>query len=116
MLTDEPPNVVSEKGLRDLLDEGYQALVVCQRSVEKRGPQWSGSWIVWALGGDGRGNRLLVTTRGSLAPREFKNTNGLIAFLRRMGFDPVSIPLGKDSRAVQASAAAAEASDREPSR
>ncbi len=102
MLANEVPNVVSEEGFRSLIDEGYQAVVLCLAEVEKRHTQWSGRWIVRAVGGEGQTDRTLVTSRGHMRAREFKTTLGLISFLYELGYETVSIPLREGTRAVQA--------------
>ena len=101
MLAEEAPNVVSAEGLRLLLDDGYQVVVVCEGESRKRDTQWAGRWIIRALGADERSERILVSSRGNLRAREFKTTLGLISFLQEMGFDTVTIPLREGSRAVQ---------------
>ena len=101
MLNNEAPNVVSEDGFRLLLDEGYQAVVVCHSEVEKQGTQWTGRWTLWAVGSEEGSNRLLVSARGHLKPREFKTTLGLIGFIRKMGFEAAVIPFREGARAVQ---------------
>ena len=111
MLGNEAPNVVSKEGFRLLMDEGYDALVICQEAAERRDNQWSGRWSVWALGGEGRGNRVLVSARGPLQPREFKTTFGLISFLQEMGFNAVTIPLDRGTRSLQMRAGTADPVD-----
>jgi hypothetical protein len=101
MLSSAAPNVVSKEGFRLLLDDGYQAAVVCEVAAEMRHTQWAGRWIVRALGGEGRGDYILVSTRGNLRAREFKTTLGLISFLHEMGFENVCIPLREGTSAIQ---------------
>ena len=101
MLIDEAPNVVSEEGFRLLLDEGYEAVVVCHSGLEKVGVQWAGRWTAWVSHAERPDRRLLVSSRGQLKPREFKTTLGLIGFLRKMGFASATIPFHEGARAVQ---------------
>lgn len=101
MLKDEAPNVVSRDGFRSLLDDGYQAAVVCEAAGKLRDNQIAGRWSIRALGGDGRGDYILVSVGGNLRPRQFKTTLGLINFLHEMGFETVSIPLREGTSAVQ---------------
>lgn len=116
MLADEAPNVVSAEGFRLLLDEGYQALVVCHGPVEKKHNQWAGSWTVRAVAGDRRDERLLVVSRRELRPREFKTTLGLIGFFLDMGFASVSIPIREGGRTLHGRDAAPDARGPRPDR
>lgn len=101
MLKNEAPNVVSRDGFRLLMDDGYQALVVCEVAGKQRDTQWAGRWSIRALGGAGRGDYILVSTTGNLRAREFRTTLGLINFLHEMGFETVSIPLREGTSAIQ---------------
>ena len=121
MLGNEAPNVVTKEGFRGLMDEGYDALVVAQEDAERKNNQWNGRWSVWALGGKGRGDRILVSTRGITAgglldAREFKTTFGLIGFLQEMGYSTVAIPLEKGVGALQVRPAARATGGAEASR
>lgn len=114
MLANEVPNVVSEEGFRLLLGEGYDAQVLCLEDPEKRQTQWHGRWAVRALGGEGRTDCVLVTTRGhrgALQAREFKTSLGLISFLVQMGFEIVSLPMRAGIRVVQTKPAIRNSSD-----
>lgn len=111
MLADKAPNVVSQEGLRVLLEQGYQAVVVCEEPVERRDTQWRGRWTVRASGSEGGDDFIVVSTRGHLRPREFKTTLGLISFLYDMGIETVAIPLREGTRALQSRPGAAVAPD-----
>lgn len=112
MLRDEAPNVVSRDGFRSLLEEGYQAAVVCEAGGKVRDNQLAGRWSVRLLGGEGRSDYVLVSLGGNLQARQFKTTLGLISFLYEMGFETVSIPLREGTSAIQPRPE--RASDRSP--
>ena len=97
-MLEEAPNVVTEEGLRGLLAQGYRAEVVCRETGEKRHNSWYGTWVVRAIGPDGRDEKLLVTSRSYLKVREFKTIVGLVSFLAEMGCKSVSIPLEEGGR------------------
>ena len=101
-MLEEAPNVVTEDGLRGLLAKGYLAEVVCKETGEKRHNSWYGSWIVRAIGPDGRDEKLLVTSRSYLKVREFKTVVGLVSFLYDIGMRTAHIPLEQGGRVPHA--------------
>lgn len=104
-MLEDAPNVVTEDGLRDLLQRGWRAEVICRKSGEKRANTWAGVWVVRALGPDGPGGRdekLLVNTRTVLRMREFKTVVGVISFLYDIGLRVAQIPLEAGGRAAHA--------------
>ncbi len=97
-MLEEAPNVVTEEGLRGLLAQGYRAEVVCKETGEKRHNSWYGTWVVRAIGPDGRDEKLLVTSRSYLKVREFKTVVGLVSFLYDIGMRTAHIPLEQGGR------------------
>lgn len=101
MLANEAPNVVSRDGFRLLLDDGYQAIVVCEVDGEQKDSRWTGRWTIRALGGEGRTDYVLVSVGGDLRAREFKTALGVISFLHEMGFEIISIPFRQGGAVIQ---------------
>lgn len=98
-LLEQGPNVVSEDGFKQLLEEGYFAEVVCMRGAEKQYNTFSGNWIIRAVSPDGEVERVLVTSRRDFKTREFKTTNGLLAFIDQFEINIQSIPWREGVRA-----------------
>lgn len=97
-----PPNVVSENGLRNLLQEGWHLEIVCQSDAKKRSYNWYGEWSVRGISPDGSQEKILVTARDEIHIRVLKTTNGVISFMLDMGFEHVHLPLFKGGRCRQA--------------
>ena len=97
-MIEEAPNVVTEDGLRGLLESGYLIEVVCKEAAEKRHNSWYGTWVVRAVAPDGRDDKMLVTSRSYLKIREFKTIVGLVSFLAEMGCTTASVPLLEGGR------------------
>jgi hypothetical protein len=89
-LNKEAPNVVTETQFRVLLQQGYQAEVVCKTPAFRKNAVWYGEWFIRAVTEDRSVEKL----------RLFKTANGLISFLEGFGFDPIHIPLRKGGRAL----------------
>ena len=96
---EQGPNVVSEDGFKDLLENGYFAEVVCMHSAEKQYNTFSGNWIIRAVSPDGQIERVLVTSRRDFKVREFKTTNGLLGFFDQFDVNIHQIPWYKGVRA-----------------
>lgn len=91
---EEAPNVVSEEGLRILLEGEYLMEVTCTTSADKRHNTWFGRWIVHAVARDGSERKLLVVSRtGAIRAREFKTIVGFFSYILGHGFRPVVIPV-----------------------
>lgn len=97
-----PPNVVSENGLRNLLQEGWHVEIVCQSDAEKRSYNWYGEWTIRGISPDGAQEKILITSRSEINIRVLKTTNGVISFMLDMGFEHVHLPLLKGGRCRQA--------------
>ncbi|WP_299592938.1 hypothetical protein [uncultured Tateyamaria sp.] len=95
---DQGPNVVSEDGFKQLLDEGYFAEVVCMQSAAKQYNTFSGNWIIRAVSPDGQIEKVLVTSRRDFKVREFKTTNGLLGFFDQFELNVQHIPWNKGVR------------------
>ena len=93
------PNVVSEDGFKQLLDEGYFAEVVCMQSATKQYNTFSGNWIIRAVSPDGQIEKILVTSRREFKVREFKTTNGLLGFFDQFDIGVQRIPWYEGVRA-----------------
>lgn len=97
-----PPNVVSENGLRNLLQDGWQVEIVCRRDAEKRSYNWHGEWTVRGISPDGLQEKILITARNELEFRVLKTANGVISFMLDMGFEHIHLPLFEGGRCRQA--------------
>lgn len=91
-LLDQGPNVVSEDGFKQLLKDGYSAEVVCMQSAVKQHNTFTGVWIIRAVSTDSSIEKVLVTSRRDFKVREFKTTNGLLAFFDQFGVQVQQIP------------------------
>ncbi|UUV08690.1 hypothetical protein [Ruegeria sp. YS9] len=102
----EAPNVVTETFLRTLVQRGYQAEVVCRTTATKKAAVWYGVWIIRVVNQDRTYEKLLVSARNrayadeEIAARIFKTANGLISFMREMGFEHVDIPMVEGGRST----------------
>ena len=96
---EQGPNVVSEDGFKQLLDNGYFAEVVCTQSAAKQYNTFSGSWIIRAVSPDGQIEKVLVTSRRDFKVREFKTTNGLLGFFDQFKINIHQIPWYEGVRA-----------------
>jgi hypothetical protein len=102
----EAPNVVTETLLRSLVQNGYQAEVVCRATATKKAAVWYGVWIIRVVNKDRTYEKLLVSARNRATPddeitaRAFKTANGLISFMQGMGFEHVDIPLVEGGRST----------------
>ena len=102
----EAPNVVTETHFKTLMQNGYQAEVVCRTSATKKAAVWYGIWIIRVVNTERTYEKLLVPARKKLgdddeiAVRTFKTANGLISFLESMGFDQVNIPMLEGGRTI----------------
>lgn len=90
------PNVTTEQGLRDLVENGHTVEILCEAEPERKGPSWYGRWTMRAISPDGH-ERLLVTARNrpshnDIKVREFKTATGVISFLIGVGFSQANIP------------------------
>ena len=105
-LNKEAPNVVTETQFKVLLQQGYQAEVVCKTPAFRKNAVWYGEWFIRAVTEDRSVEKLLVPgRRWNKQPEEiplriFKTANGLISFLEGFGFDQIHIPMLKGGRAV----------------
>jgi hypothetical protein len=91
-------NGVSEEGLRQLVEMGYSAEVVCIEAPVFTGKQCTGLWHIRAISPDGHRERVLVTQRDPAHPRALKTTLGLERLLVSLGCDGVSIPFVEGGR------------------
>lgn len=97
----EAPNVVTEEGIRLLLEDGYVLEITCVESAEKRYNAWYGGWTVYAVQRDGDDRKLLVVSRGSvIKAREFKTVVGLISYIHGHRFPMVTIPMEESMSVV----------------
>lgn len=102
----EAPNVVTETLFRSLVQNGYQAEVVCRSTAFKKAAVWYGEWIIRVVNQDRTYEKLLVPARKRAKPddeisiRTFKTANGLISFMQGMGFEHVDIPLHEGGRST----------------
>ena len=101
------PDVVSDEGLRELLDQGHHVEVVCLEPAERRGDVWYGLWGIRSVSPDRQSSRVLVAARrdkdhGGDRPRTFRTLTGIAGFLRGLGFPVVSIPFEAGGEAVHA--------------
>lgn len=90
------PNVTTEQGLRELVENGHTVEVLCEGEPERKGPSWYGVWTMRTISPEGH-ERLLVTARNrpshvDLKVREFKTATGVISFLIGVGFSQANIP------------------------
>ena len=105
-LSEEAPNVVTETQFKVLLQQGYQAEVVCKTPAFRKNAVWYGEWFIRAVTEDRSIEKLLVPGRRwnkhkeEIPLRLFKTANGLISFLEGFGFDPIHIPMRKGGRAL----------------
>ena len=97
-LLDQGPNVVSEDGFKQLLNEGYSAEIVCTQSAAKQHNTFTGIWILRAVSDGGRIEKVLVTSRRDFKVREFKTTNGLLAFIDQFDVQIQQIPWVEGAR------------------
>lgn len=97
-----PPNVVSENGLRNLLQDGWHVEIVCRRDAEKRSYNWHGEWTIRGISPDGLQEKILITARNELEFRVLKTANGVISFMLDMGFGHIHLPLFEGGRCRQA--------------
>ena len=101
-MPNQGPDVVSEEGLRELLNRGYQAVVICSEVPVQKAYFWHGLWHILCISLDGQSERLLVSARrdaeGGDKPREFRTANGLISFLHSLGFRSVMVPMEEGGR------------------
>ena len=97
LTTDLEPNVITEQGLRELVEKGHTVEVLCQTDPERKGPSWYGLWIMRRVGADGKEKLLLTArtrlTQNAIKVREFKTATGVISFLVGAGFSEASIPM-----------------------
>ena len=91
-ILDQGPNVVSEDGFKQLLNEGYSAEIVCTQSAAKQHNTFTGIWIIRAVSQDDKIKKLLVTSRRDFKVREFKTINGLLAFFDQFDVKIQQIP------------------------
>lgn len=91
-------NGVSEEGLRQLVEQGYSAEVVCIEEPVFTGKQCTGLWQIRAISPDGHRERVLVTQRDPAHPRALKTTLGLERLLVSLGCDGVNIPFVEGGR------------------
>ena len=90
----EAPNVVTEEGIRLLLEDGYVLEITCVESADKRHNAWYGGWTVHAVERDGNDRKLLVVSRGTvIKAREFKTVVGLISYVHGHQFPLVTVPM-----------------------
>ncbi|MEP5729287.1 MAG: hypothetical protein ABJL67_07910 [Sulfitobacter sp.] len=98
----EAPNVVTEARFRELVDNGYKAEILCQKSAHKKGPSYYGVWIMRAVSEDGVGKMLVTArtraTQNDIKIREFKTITGVVSFLVGIGFAHADIPLQEGQR------------------
>ena len=93
----EAPNVVTEARFRELVESGYSAEILCQKSAHKKGPSYYGVWIMRVVSDEGV-EKLLVTARtrttyNDIKIREFKTISGVVSFFIGLGFAHVDLPL-----------------------
>ncbi len=102
-----PKHVVTNAGLQELLESGWQLHVVCQRKPELKGYQWHGSWYLVAVDPSTNEWAPLITARektklgrrpdGSrpmddVSYREIKTISGLVSMVTSLGFTYVAFP------------------------
>lgn len=98
----EAPNVVTEARFRELVDNGYNAEILCQEAAHKKGPSYYGVWIMRAVSKDGVGKMLVTArtraTQSDIKIREFKTITGVVSFLIGIGFSHADVPLEEGQR------------------
>lgn len=98
----EAPNVVTEARFRELVDNGYNAEILCQKDAHKKGPSYYGVWIMRAVSEDGVGKMLVTArtraTQNNIKIREFKTITGVVSFLVGIGFAHADVPLQEGQR------------------
>ena len=94
----ELQNGVSEEGLRELVEQGYTAEVVCVDDPHYTGQNFQGRWNIRAVSPDGESEMVLVTQRKTKEPREIKTIVGVISLLVGMGYDGVNLPMRAGGR------------------
>ncbi len=92
-LSNEAPNVVSEEGSRELIEQGWRFIVICLQTPEKRHNHYFGEWGFKLLSPDGQTERILITARKQMEMRTIKTATGLIRFLLEFDLVGPRIPL-----------------------
>lgn len=98
------PNVTTEQGLRELVENGHTLEVLCEAEPERKGPSWYGLWTMRTISPEGH-EKLLVTARNrpshnDIKVREFKTATGVISFLIGVGFSQANIPFKDGTKAA----------------
>lgn len=91
------PNVTTEQGLRQCLEQDGLIEVECREEASRRGPAWHGLWTMTSIH-PSRTAKRLVTARakvsdGGVKVREFKTATGVISFLVGCGLPEARFPL-----------------------
>ena len=98
------PDVVTELGLRELLELGHRIVVICLKPPVKKGTVFYGLWGIRCVSGDGESDRVLVISMRSSKtpdrPRVFKTLNGVASFLYSLDFGTVCIPMHEGQSAT----------------
>ena len=99
-MTREPPDVVTERGLRKLVGQGWHLVLVAYEDAQFRSQHWSGSWGVRVARPDGAAEHVLVVSRAPNDERRFTTINPVFSLLDKYGVAVVHVPLHAGGRAV----------------